>query len=91
MNRKQFVLFKPGGRVVRGYSYGELTEVRYLDVVRTGIESPDRDAFIRMVEQAQLSDEDLRECRIGYVDENGVGDYCAVGWKNSSKWKLKST
>ena len=75
MSRKQFVLFKPGGRVVRGYSYGNLTEVRYLDVVPTGIESPDRDEFIRLVEQARLTEEDLSECRIGYVDEKGVGDY----------------
>ncbi|MCY3865834.1 MAG: hypothetical protein OXG68_10395 [Chloroflexi bacterium] len=77
MNRKRFVLFKPGGRVVRGYSYGELTEVRYLDVVPIGIESPDRDEFIQLVEQAKLTDEELRECRIGYVDDKGVGDYCS--------------
>ena len=77
MNRKQFVLFKPGGRVVRGYSYGELTEVRYLDVVPIGVESPDRDEFIQLVEQAQLSEEELRECRIGHVDDKGVGDYCS--------------
>ncbi len=77
MSRKQFVLFKPGGRVVRGYSYGELTEVRYLDVVPIGIESPDRDEFIQLVEQAQLTEEELRECRIGYVDDKGVGDYCS--------------
>lgn len=77
MNRKQFVLFKPGGRVVRGYAYGELTEVRYIDVVRSGIESPDRDEFIQKVEQSQLTGEELRECRIGYVDDNGVGDYCS--------------
>ncbi len=75
MSRKQFALFKPGGRVVRGYSYGNLTEVRYLDVVPTGIESPDRDEFIQLVEQAQLKEEELRECRIGYVDDKGVGDY----------------
>ena len=75
MSRKQFVLFKPGGRVVRGYSYGNLTEVRYLDVVPTGIESPDRDEFIQLVEAQQLTDEDLNECRIGYVDDKGVGDY----------------
>ncbi|MCY3917838.1 MAG: hypothetical protein OXG49_17695 [Chloroflexi bacterium] len=77
MNRKRFVLFKPGGRVVRGYSYGELSEVRYLDVVPIGIESPDRDEFIQLVEQAQLTEEELRECRIGYVDDKGVGDYCS--------------
>ena len=43
------LLYKPGGRVVRGYSYGELTEVRYLDVVPIGIESPERDEFIQLL------------------------------------------
>ena len=75
MSRKQFVLYKPGGRVVRGYSYGNLTEVRYLDVVPTGIESPNRNEFIQLVEQAQLTEEELGDCRIGYVDDKGVGDY----------------
>lgn len=62
---------------MRGYSYGELTEVRCLDVVPIGIESPERDEFIQLVEQAQLTEEELRECRIGYVDDKGVGDYCS--------------
>ena len=75
MKTKTYALFKPGGRVVRGISYGKLVEVRYLDVVRTGIESPDRDEFMQMVEQAQLTDDDLREHRIGYVDDKGVGMY----------------
>ena len=61
--------------MVRGFAYGKLVEVSYIDVVRTSIKSPDRDEFIQMVEQAQLSEEDLRECRIGYVDDNGVGEY----------------
>lgn len=75
MNRKQFVLYEPGGRVARGFAYGKLVEVRYIDVVRTDIQSPDRDTFIQMVEQARLTEEELREHRIGYVDEKGVGDY----------------
>ena len=79
MNPKKYALFKPGGRMVRGISYGKLVEVRYIDVVRTDIESPDRDEFINLVEerveQQQLSFEDLRECRIGLVDDNGVGNY----------------
>jgi len=79
MSKKQFVLFEPGGRVVRGYSYGKLTEVRYLDVVPTGIKSSNREEFIQMIEQAQLSDEELRDCRIGYVDDKGVGAY--YGWQ----------
>lgn len=79
MSRKQFALFKPGGRVVRGYSYGKLTEVRYLDVIRTSIEAPERHNFIQLVDDQQLTDEELRECRIGYVDEKGVGTY--YGWQ----------
>ncbi len=75
--RKQFVLFKPGGRQISGYSYGKLVERRYIDVVPTKIASPDRDKFIQMVEQQQLTDEELRECRIGYVDDKGVGTYCS--------------
>ena len=65
--------------MARGFAYGKLVEVRYVDVVRTDIQSPDRDEFIQLVEQAKLSDEELGECRIGYVDEKGVGDYC--GWQ----------
>ena len=75
--RKKYVLYEPGGRTVRGFAYGKLVEVRYIDVVPTGIESPERDQFIQMVEQAQLSEEELRECRIGYVDDKGVGEYCS--------------
>ncbi len=77
MRKKKYALFQPGGRQVRGFSYGKLVEVRYLDVVPTGIESPDRDEFIQMVEQAELNDEDMSECRVGYVDDNGVGEYCS--------------
>ncbi len=76
--RKQFVLFQPGGKQISGYSYGKLVERRYIDIVPTNIASPDRDTFIQIVEQ-QLSDEELRECRIGYVDDNGVGAY--YGWQ----------
>lgn len=79
MNRKQFVLYEPGGRVARGFAYGQLVEVRYVDVVRTDIQSPDRGEFIQLVEQARLTEDELGDCRIGYVDENGVGEYC--GWQ----------
>ena len=70
---KEYALFKPGGRVARAYSYGKLTEIRYLDVIRAGVESADRDDFIQQVEQLQLTDEQLDELRIGYVDEKDVG------------------
>lgn len=79
MKARKYALFEPGGRQVRGFSYGKLVEIRYIDVVRTGIESPDRDEFIQMVEQSQLTDEELREARIGYVDDKGVGNY--YGWQ----------
>ena len=61
--------------MARGFAYGKLVEVRYLDVVRTDIESPDRDEFIKLVKSQQLTDADLGEYRIGFVDDNGVGEY----------------
>ncbi|MCY4466195.1 MAG: hypothetical protein OXE46_11735 [Chloroflexi bacterium] len=75
MTRKRYVLYEPGGRQARGFAFGKLVEVRYIDVVRTTIESSDHKEFIKLLEQAQLTEEDLRECRVGYVDDNGVGDY----------------
>lgn len=79
MSQKKYVLYEPGGNLVRGFAYGKLVEVRYIDVVRTDIESPNRDEFIQLVNQQKLTDEELRECRIGYVDDNGVGAY--HGWQ----------
>ena len=75
MTRKKYVLYEPGGHMARGFAYGKLVEVRYVDVVRTDIESPDREEFIKLVKLQRLTDEDLGECRIGYVDEKGVGTY----------------
>ena len=77
MTRRQYVLYEPGGNMARGFAYGKLVEVNYIDVVRTDIESPEREEFIQLVEQAQLAKEELRECRIGYVDDKGVGTYCS--------------
>ena len=77
MKTRKYVLYEPGGRQARGFAYGKLVEVRYVDVVRTDIESPDRDEFIKLVKSQQLTDEDLGECRIGFVDDKGVGDYCS--------------
>ncbi len=75
MSTKTYALFEPGGNVVRGFAYGKPVEVRYVDVVRTGIESPDRDEFIELVKAQRLTDEELRDCRIGFVDDKGVGTY----------------
>ncbi len=69
-------MFEPGGRQVRGYDYGKLVEVRYIDVVPTGIEAPERETFLQQIRQQRLSEEYLRACRVGYVDDNGVGIYC---------------
>ena len=88
MSRKTYVLYEPGGNLVRGFAYGKLVEVRYIDVVRTDIESPNRDEFIQMVEQQQLTDEELSECRIGYVDDKGVGTYCS--WQEFLDLKTES-
>ena len=77
MTQKEYVLYEPGGNVARGFAYGKLVEVRYVDVVRTDIQSPDREEFIALVKAQELNDEDLRECRIGYVDDKGVGEYCS--------------
>ena len=79
MSRKQYALFEPGGNVARGFRYGKLVEVRYLDVVRTGIESPDRDVFIGLVKDQNFTEDELGAFRIGYVDDKGVGEYC--GWQ----------
>ncbi len=74
MTAKRYVLFEPGGRQVRGYSYGELVEVRYIDVISTGIEAADRKVFLRKL---RSEDRDyLKGCRVGYVDDRGAGNYC---------------
>ncbi|MXX51478.1 MAG: hypothetical protein F4Y70_14140 [Chloroflexi bacterium] len=77
MKKKQFALFEPGGRQVRGFSYGKLVEVRYLDVVPVGIESSSRQDFLEQLRAAldEFGAEKISECRVGYVDDNGVGDY----------------
>lgn len=73
MKLQKFVLYEPGGRQARGFAYGQLVEVRYVDVVRTEIESSEREEFLDMLEP--MDREYLRECRVGYVDDVGVGDY----------------
>ena len=77
MKLKMYALFEPGGRQVRGFSYGKLVEVRYIDVVRTDTESANREKFIEMLRDTQNEMEPsmFRQCRIGHVDENDVGQY----------------
>ena len=75
MRPKQYILYEAGGPTVHGISYGKLVEVRYIDTVRTDIASPDPAEFRQLVRQSRFSVKDLKYCRIGYVDENGVGNY----------------
>lgn len=77
MTKSKYVLFEPGGLTASGYSFGKLVEVRYLEVVRSGIESYDRQDFLRQLRAAlaEFGAEKIRECRVGFVDDNGVGDY----------------
>ncbi len=77
MKMKKYAIFEPGGRQVRGFSYGKLVEVRYIDVVRTDTESADREEFIEMLRDTQKKMEAsmFRQCRIGHVDKNDVGEY----------------
>ena len=77
MNIKKYTLMEPGGRVVRGFENGRLTEVRYIDVVPAGIESSDLDDFLLQLRQAS-EDWDpaaFSECRVGHIDKNGAGRY----------------
>ena len=77
MTTLKYVLFEPGGRTVRGFEDGKLVEVRYLEVVRSGIESYSKQDFLLQLRAAldEFGTDRIRECRVGYVDDNGVGDY----------------
>lgn len=77
MTALKYVLFEPGGKTMSGYSFGKLVEVRYLEVVRSGIESYSRQDFLLQLRAAldEFGTDRIRECRVGYVDDNGVGDY----------------
>ncbi len=77
MKTSQYVLFELGGRTVRGFEDGKLVEVRYLEVVRSGIESYSRQDFLLQLRAAldEFGTDRICECRVGYVDGNGVGDY----------------
>ena len=77
MTELKYVLFEPGGLTASGYSFGKLVEVRYLEVVRSGIESYSRQDFLLKLRASldEFGTDRIRECRVGYVDGNGVGDY----------------
>ena len=79
MRLQQYVLYEPGGLKIRGYDNGQLVETRYIEVVPTAVKSRDRDAFVKLLSEQER--EYLESCRVGYVDEHGVGVYCgAVGF-----------
>ena len=84
MKTKTYVLFEPGGQKIRGYDNGQLVETRYIEVVPTDTKSPDRDAFLVLL--AALQTDDLENCRVGFVDANGVGVYCgALGFLDGTE------
>ena len=84
MRPKQYVLYEPGGHKIRAYDNGQLVETRYIEVVPTDIKSPNREAFLQLLSEAQRDDLDL--CRVGFVDVNGVGVYCgAHGFLNGTE------
>lgn len=77
MTKPKYALFEPGGLTVSGYSFGKLVQVRYLEVVRSGIESYNKQDFLVQLRAAlaEFGADRIRECRVGFVDDNGVGDY----------------
>jgi len=84
MRPKQYVLYEPGGLKIRGYDNGQLIETRYIEVVPTDTKSPDRDNFLQLL--TELQRDDLEYCRVGYVDDNGVGVYCgALGFLDGTE------
>ena len=76
MMKKKYVLYEPGGALARGFDRGELLEVRYVEVVPTDIASADRDKFVDLIKD--LDSSYLEQCRVGLVDDRGVGYYCSV-------------
>ena len=77
MTSKQYVLYALGGRQVSSYRFGKLVERRYIDLVPTDTASADLDIFLAMLGDRQQATDaaDFGHCRVGYVDENGVGRY----------------
>lgn len=84
MRPKQYVLYEPGGLKIRGYDNGLLIETRYIEVVPTDLKSPDRDAFLELL--GEVNRDELENCRVGFVDANGVGNYCgALGFLDGTE------
>ena len=77
MMKKHFRLYRPGGRHVSGYRFGKLVERRYIELVPTDTASPDLKSFLDMLRDVhgETDDETFGQCRVGFVDEKGVGRY----------------
>ena len=77
MMKKYFRLYRPGGRHVSGYRFGKLVQRRYIDLVATDTASPDLETFLEMLREVhgETDDETFGQCRVGYVDDKGVGLY----------------
>ena len=77
MKESRYVLFEPGGLTFSGYEYGKLVERRYIELERTDIQSANLEEFLRLLRAAldRYGVERLNDCRVGYVDDNGVGKY----------------
>ena len=77
MKTRQYVLFEPGGLTFSGYEYGKLVERRYIELERTDIQSANLEEFLRLLRATldRYGVDRLNDCRVGYVDDNGVGNY----------------
>ena len=77
MKESRYVLFEPGGLTFSGYEYGKLVERRYIELERTDIQSANQEEFLRLLRATldRYGVDRLNDCRVGYVDDNGVGNY----------------
>lgn len=77
MKESRYVLFEPGGLTFSGYEYGKLVERRYIELEPTQIQSANLEEFLNLLRAVldRYGVEKLNDCRVGYVDDNGVGNY----------------
>ena len=77
MMKKLFRLYRPGGMQVSGYKFGKLVERRYIELVPTETESPDQSVFLALLSDIrdEVDSDTFADCRVGHVDDNGVGRY----------------
>lgn len=77
MKTSQYVLFEPGGLTFSGYEYGKLVERRYIELEPTQIQSANLEEFLNLLRAAldRYGVEKMNDCRVGYGDDNGVGNH----------------